>query len=163
MSRTHYARASLSFASAEIDLMREADIAAALEIERSSNPHPWTREHFDDALRAGYLCLIARDQDAIVGFAIVRFLVDDAELLLIAVAPSTRRSGVATLLLNSVLDRISNAGKSPLHLEVRASNSGAIAFYEARKFTRTGLRKNYYPNGMHGNQREDALLMQLAL
>lgn len=163
MSQTHYARASLSFASAEIDLIREGDIAEVLDIERSSNPHPWTREHFEDALRSGYLCLIAREQGLIVGFAIVRFLVDDAELLLIAVHPSSRRSGVATLLLNSVIDRIASAGKSPLHLEVRAGNVGAIAFYESRKFVRTGLRKNYYPNGVHGNQREDALLMQLAL
>ncbi len=163
MNQAHRAPAALSFASAEIDLMREPDVDAVLEIELSSNPHPWTRDHFVDALRSGYLCLIAREQSVIVGFAIVRLLVDDAELLLIAVEPSARRGGVATLLLNSVLDRLASTGKSPLHLEVRASNSNAISFYESRKFVRTGLRKNYYPNGVHGNQREDALLMQLAL
>jgi [ribosomal protein S18]-alanine N-acetyltransferase len=48
-------------------------------------------------------------------------------------------------------------------LEVRAGNHTAIAFYEARGFVRSGLRKNYYPNGVLGNQREDALLMQKAL
>lgn len=151
---------SLSFATAEIMLMREDDIAHALEIERKSNPHPWTREHFEEALRSGYLCMVAREEVGMVGFAIARTLVDDAELLLIAVDPMARRSGLATLLLNALLDRLRHAGKSPLHLEVRASNHGALAFYEARKFVRTGLRKNYYPNGVLGNQREDAVLMQ---
>jgi [ribosomal protein S18]-alanine N-acetyltransferase len=154
---------SLSFTSAEIALMREDDLDRIVDIERRSNPHPWTREHFEDALRSGYLCLTARERDDIVGFVISRVLVDDAELLLIAVRPEARRNGCATALLHTLVDRLRDVNKSPLHLEVRASNTGAIAFYEARGFARSGLRKNYYPNGVLGNQREDAVLMQAAL
>ncbi|MGL4229955.1 MAG: ribosomal protein S18-alanine N-acetyltransferase [Casimicrobium sp.] len=151
---------SLVFATADIALMNESDIDAVLDIERRSNPHPWTREHFEDALRSGYLCLVAKENNAVVGFAVARVLVDDAELLLIAVSPEQRRNGCATLLLNTLILRMRDIDKSPLHLEVRASNTSAIAFYEARNFSRTGLRKNYYPNGVLGNQREDAVLMQ---
>jgi [ribosomal protein S18]-alanine N-acetyltransferase len=167
---------SLSFAAVDIDLAREDDLDALLDVERRSNPHPWTREHFEDALRSGYLCYVAREatnatnatnaaqvEGQVVGFAIARVLVDDAELLLIAVHPSHRRSGCATLLLNALAARLVDNAKSPLHLEVRASNTSAIAFYEARGFSRSGLRKNYYPNGVLGNQREDALLMQKVL
>jgi ribosomal-protein-alanine N-acetyltransferase len=154
---------TLSFAEVSVTLMREADIDAVVEIERRSNPHPWTREHMENALRCGYLCLVARERMAIVGFAITRVLVDDAELLLIAVSPDVRRSGVATTLLNELVARLKEIGKTPLHLEVRASNDGAIVFYEARGFARSGLRKNYYPNGVLGNQREDAILMQRSL
>ncbi len=153
----------LSFATVDVALARENDIDAMLEVERRSNPHPWTRAHFEDALRSGYLCYVARDRTCSVGFAVARILVDDAELLLIAVDPSHRRSGCATLLLNTLVTRLAEIAKSPLHLEVRASNASAIAFYEARGFLRSGLRKNYYPNGVLGNQREDALLMQKVL
>lgn len=153
----------LSFAPVDIALMREDDLDTIIEIERRSNPHPWTEAHFRNALRAGYLCLVARENNVAVGFLIARALVDDAELLLIAVLPQTRRNGCATTLLNALIARLKELGKSPLHLEVRAGNREAIAFYEARQFRRTGLRKNYYPNGVLGNQREDALLMQRPL
>jgi ribosomal-protein-alanine acetyltransferase len=154
---------SLTFATAVVKLMQERDIDAVLDIERRSNPHPWTREHFENALRLGYLCFVTSENDRIVGFAIARVLVDDAELLLIAVAPEQRRGGCATLLLNTLIERMREIDKSPLHLEVRASNESAIAFYEARQFVRSGLRKGYYPNGVPGNLREDAVLMQRAV
>jgi [ribosomal protein S18]-alanine N-acetyltransferase len=150
----------LHFANAEITLMREHDLDHIVELERRSNPFPWTREHFESALRGGYLCLVARDDSAIIGFAITRMLVDDAELLLIAVHPNHRRGGNASALLDAVLSRLKDSGKTPLHLEVRESNVTAITFYEARGFARSGLRKHYYPNGTLGNQREHALLMQ---
>lgn len=154
---------TLSFAAVSLALMRETDIDAVVDIERRSNPHPWTRDHLENALRSGYLCLVARDRSLIVGFAIARVLVDDAELLLIAVSPDARRGGVATTLLNELAAKLCDVGKTPLHLEVRASNEGAIRFYEARGFFRSGVRKNYYPNGVLGNQREDAILMQRKL
>jgi [ribosomal protein S18]-alanine N-acetyltransferase len=164
---------TLSFAAMEISVARERDIDALLDVEQRSNPHPWTRQHFANALRDGYLCFVARvpssaaDADrgdgTIVGFAIARALVDDAELLLIAVHPAYRRTGCATQLMITLTARLSEISKTPLHLEVRISNASAIAFYEARGFTRSGLRKNYYPNGVLGNQREDALLMQKVL
>jgi ribosomal-protein-alanine acetyltransferase len=154
---------SLTFSNATVELMRDTDIATVLDIERRSNPHPWTQQNFIDAFRTGYLCLVAREQDRIVGFAIVRTLIDDAELLLIAVSPEVRRGGCATALLIDIKARMQALAKSPLHIEVRASNVGAIAFYEARGFIRVGLRKNYYPSGVLGNQREDALLMSLLL
>jgi ribosomal-protein-alanine acetyltransferase len=154
---------ALSFATAQIGLLYEDDLDDVVGIERRCNSHPWTREHFEDALRSGYLCLVAREQQRIIGFAIARVLVDDAELLLIAVEPNHRRGGCASLLLQTLIERLQANEKSPLHLEVRASNEGAIAFYEARQFVRSGLRKNYYPNGVLGNQREDAVLMQRAV
>jgi [ribosomal protein S18]-alanine N-acetyltransferase len=154
---------TLSFASADIALMREDELDHIVEIERRGNPHPWTREHFEEALRAGYLSIVAHQDGIAIGFAIARVLVDDAELLLISVHPNHRRNGSASLLLTALNERLRELGKSPLHLEVRASNTSAIAFYNARGFSRSGLRKNYYPNGVLGNQREDAVLMQLAL
>mgnify|MGYP001198515825 CR=1 FL=1 len=153
----------LSFSTAVVDLMRADDLPVVMEIERRSNSHPWTDRNFQDALASGYLCLVAREQQHICGFAVARLLLDEAELLLIAVLPEQRRQGVAILLWNELSHRLSASGARVVHLEVRASNQSAQAFYASRGFVQTGMRPKYYPNGAHDGEREDAWLMQVQL
>jgi ribosomal-protein-alanine acetyltransferase len=153
----------LSFSTATIELLRIDDLPSVLDIERRSNSHPWTERNFHDALNSGYLCLIARDDVCICGFAIARLLLDEAELLLIAVSPESRRQGVAGLLWNEMNERLHTNGARLLHLEVRESNAGAQAFYTARGLVQSGRRKRYYPSGAHGGEREDAVLMHGAI
>lgn len=154
---------ALSFATATIALMQPEDVPAVIEIERQSNSHPWTERNFQDAIASGYLSLVAREHGQVCAFAIVRKLVDDAELLLIAVTPNERRQGVAALLWIELAHRLRAAGACIVHLEVRASNAPAQSFYASRGFARIGVRKNYYPNGIHASDREDAILMQVTL
>ena len=143
--------------------MREDDLPEVLDIERQSNSHPWTERNFQDALTSGYLCLTAREHRRLCGFAVARLLLDEAELLLIAVTPAGRRQGVAALLWNDLAHRLYASGARTVHLEVRASNQGAQAFYASRGFVRTGVRRKYYPSGSHDGEREDAWLMQVPL
>ena len=154
---------SLSFATATIALMQQEDIPWVIEIERKSNSHPWTERNFRDAMASGYLSLIAREHRQVCAFAIARTLVDEAELLLIAVTPSERRQGVAALLWIELAQRLRIAGAATVFLEVRASNAPARSFYASRGLVQTGVRKNYYPNGAHDGDREDAILMQVTL
>ena len=154
---------SLSFATATIALMQPEDLPAVIEIERQSNSHPWTERNFRDTMSSGYLSLVAREHGQVCAFAIARTLVDEAELLLIAVTPSERRQGVAALLWIELAQRLRMAGATQVFLEVRASNGPARGFYSSRGFTEIGVRKNYYPNGAHHGDREDAVLMRLAL
>jgi ribosomal-protein-alanine acetyltransferase len=154
---------TLSFATATVGLMQSDDIEAVVEIERQSNSHPWTARNFDDAIKSGYLSLVARENGLVCAFAVARTLVDEAELLLIAVAPGQRRQGVAGLLWIELAQRLCINGATRTFLEVRASNLPARRFYASRGFIDVGMRKNYYPNGVHGGAREDAVLMQVAL
>ena len=154
---------TLSFSAATVALMREDDLPEVLDIERQSNSHPWTERNFQDALASGYLCLTAREQRHICGFAVARLLLDEAELLLIAVAPAGRRQGVAALLWNELTQRLYTSGARTVHLEVRASNQGAQACYISRGFVQTGIRRKYYPSGSRDGEREDAWLMQVPL
>ncbi len=154
---------TLSFSDAAVALMREDDLPEVLDIERQSNSHPWTERNFQDALTSGYLCLTAREHRRLCGFAVARLLLDEAELLLIAVTPAGRRQGVAALLWNDLAHRLYASGARTVHLEVRASNQGAQAFYASRGFVRTGMRRKYYPSGSHDGEREDAWLMQVPL
>ena len=154
---------SLSFATATIALMQPEDLPAVIEIERQSNSHPWTERNFRDTMSSGYLSLVAREHGQVCAFAIARTLVDEAELLLIAVTPSERRQGVAALLWIELAQRLLIAGATKIFLEVRASNAPARSFYTSRGFIQIGVRKNYYPNGAHDGDREDAILMQVPL
>ena len=154
---------SLNFATTTIALMQPQDLPAVIEIERQSNSHPWTERNFQDAMTSGYLSLVARDRGEICAFAIARGVVDEAELLLIAVTPSERRHGVAALLWTEMAQRLKIAGATKIFLEVRASNVPARSFYASRGFSQVGVRKNYYPNGVHNGDREHAVQMQVTL
>ena len=154
---------TLSFATATIALMQPEDFPAVIEIERKSNSHPWTERNFHDAMTSGYLSLVAREHGHVCAFAIARTLVDEAELLLIAVTPSERRQGVAALIWNELAQRLRVAGAKKIFLEVRATNAPARGFYASRGLSQIGVRKNYYPNGILDGDREDAVLMQATL
>ncbi len=151
------------FATATIAMMQPKHLPTVIEIERQSNSHPWTERNFQDALISGYLSLVACENSEVVAFAIARTLVDEAELLLIAVTPGQRRRGVAARLWTEFAQRLHEAGATKVFLEVRASNLPARSFYASRGLLQVGLRKSYYPNGIHGGDREDAILMQVPL
>ncbi|RZM33534.1 MAG: GNAT family N-acetyltransferase, partial [Sphingomonas sp.] len=81
--------------------------------------------------------------DEPAGFALVRSVADEAELLLLAVDPSFRRRGVATALLRGIVDDGRAGGVADLHLEVRAGND-AVRLYTAHGFAKVGERRGYY-------------------
>ena len=104
----------------------------------------WTRSQCLGVLAMpGVWLTLARVEGGIAGFALSRAVLDEAELLLLAVSPSARRRGVGSALLRSVIAEARGHGIVRLHLEVRAGNS-AIALYDAAGFAKTGERRAYY-------------------
>lgn len=126
-----------------------ASDAALLEriMETAFDPRfgeAWTKSQCVGILAMpGVWLTLARVGDAVAGFALSRAIMDEAELLLIAVEPSHRRAGVGTALLRSVVAEGETRGVARLHLEVRANNP-AIALYAANGFRRIGVRRGYY-------------------
>ena len=106
----------------------------------------WTRAQCIGILAMpGVWLTLARVEGVVVGFALSRAIMDEAELLLIAVDPAHGRGGVGAALLRSVIAECSVRGVARLHLEVRANNP-AIALYTAHGFGHEGVRRNYYRN-----------------
>ncbi len=91
----------------------------------------------------GVWLTLARDGAAVVGFALARVTVREAELLLLAVRRGSQGKGVGRLLLNRFVSDASERGAEQLHLEVRDGN-GAMKLYEGEGFREVGRRKNYY-------------------
>lgn len=121
----------------------------------------WTRSQCAGILpMAGVALFLARDPASHVtrGFSLLRAVADEAELLLIAVAPSAQRRGVGRALVDHFVAYARSCGATRLHLEVREGN-GAIGLYRAAGFELAGRRRDYY-RGASGQY--DALTLLLA-
>ena len=137
--------------------MEENDLEKVLEIERSSNPVPWTEKNFLDCLKKDYYCLVQEYQGQFSGFSITSFSLDEAHLLNIGVASKVRKIGLGTNLLDKLELAAKAMGCKKVVLEVRKSNISAINLYKKNKFKQVGLRKDYYRSSSN-YQKEDALL-----
>jgi ribosomal-protein-alanine N-acetyltransferase len=104
----------------------------------------WTRNQALGVMAMpGVRLTLAMLDDEPAGFALVRSVADEAELLLLAVDPTYRRRGVATALLRGIVDDGRAGGVADLHLEVRAGND-AVRLYTAHGFAKVGERRGYY-------------------
>ena len=112
----------------------------------------WTRSQCAGILPMnGVSLILARDGGPQpVGFSLFRTVADEAELLLLAVAPDHQGRGVGRLLLEEVVGQARRAGAARVHLEVRDGN-GAVDMYRSAGFEPAGHRRNYY-RGADGHQ-----------
>jgi len=104
----------------------------------------------------GVWLTLAREGDAVTGFALARLVADEAELLLLAVKPAGQRRGIGRILLEHFEDEAAARGAARLHLEVREGNH-ALSLYEQAGFELVGRRRDYY-SGQKGD-RYDALTL----
>lgn len=102
---------------------------------------------------------LARDGEDVIGFALARIVVKEAELLLLAVRSGHRGRGVGQILLRRFADIATSRGATRLHLEVRDGNR-AVSLYTKAGFAQVGRRRNYY-RGRDG-QVYDALTLARA-
>jgi ribosomal-protein-alanine N-acetyltransferase len=130
-----------------------SDLPQVIGIERRSFPTPWSLAMFVLELsKQSGVCLAATREDKIVGYLICSRYDRVWHLMNIAVEPSARRQGLATMLLGEMLDRAGH--EESYTLEVRASNAPAIVLYERFGFRSAGTRPRYY-----SDTGEDALIM----
>ena len=138
-----------------------ADLAAVMRVmEDSFDPafgEAWTAPQCAGLLpMAGVWLSLAREGEAVVGFALARVVGGEAELLLLAVGRSSRRRGVGQMLLDRFASVAASKGAEQLHLEVREGNH-AVSLYRRNGYCEVGRRRNYY-NGRDG-QLFDALTL----
>ncbi|WP_171304543.1 ribosomal protein S18-alanine N-acetyltransferase [Acinetobacter proteolyticus] len=138
-----------------IRLMQENDLERVTAIERLVQTHPWSRQQFQESL-ASYQCTVYEQANQVVGFCILQPVLDEANLLLMAIDPSQQGKGLGYKLLDESIQQLKN-NPIQIFLEVRESNTAAIGLYEKIGFHQIDLRKNYYPNP--DGSREHAVIM----
>ncbi|QLG87109.1 ribosomal protein S18-alanine N-acetyltransferase [Chitinibacter bivalviorum] len=121
-----------------------ADVAALADLDEETNPHPWTGKQWLDSLEQ-HECFGAWQGEHLSGFIVCMATLDEAEVLLIAVAPQYQRQNIGSKLLAYAEATLVREGVQQLFLEVRHSNQGARAFYRQHGWQENGVRKNYYP------------------
>ena len=139
-----------------VEPMRLEDVAAVHEIERLSFSTPWPAYAFEQELRGNRLAryVVARAGDAVVGFAGLWLMVDEAHITTFSVHPDWRRQGIGRQLLLSLAEIAIGIPARRMTLEVRVSNEAAQDLYRAFGFEVTGRRPRYYTD-----DHEDALVM----
>jgi ribosomal-protein-alanine N-acetyltransferase len=135
-----------------------ADLPQVIAIERRAFPTPWSLAMFVLELsKPSSICLAAVEPGRsrtgrLLGYLICSRYADVWHLMNVAVDPPERRRGIATALLDRLLEQ---AGPNESYtLEVRPSNPSAIALYERFGFRSAGTRPRYYRD-----TGEDALIM----
>ena len=91
----------------------------------------------------GVWLTLAREREAVIGFALARAVAEEAELLLLAVRRPMQGRGVGKMLLERFTEQARERGAKRVHLEVREGNH-AVKLYEEFGFTLVGRRRNYY-------------------
>jgi [ribosomal protein S18]-alanine N-acetyltransferase len=136
--------------------MCEEDLEAVVAIEVASFSHPWTRRHFLDELDSPYgFPLVALTPDGCVaGYLCLKLVLDEAEILEVAVSSPLRGQGVGRTMIEKALAFCRVRGGALVSLEVRVDNDAAITLYRRLGFREIGRRKGYYDNGV------DAIVME---
>jgi ribosomal-protein-alanine N-acetyltransferase len=136
--------------------MRRRDLREVMEVERRVFPEPWSHAVFASelALRRGRRYRTARIGHALVGYAGMMFVDEEAHVTTIGVAEDHRRRGIATTLLVDGLRHAAGHGMCQVSLEVAAGNEAAQSLYRRFGFVPVGIRRKYYPL-----TQEDALVM----
>jgi len=136
--------------------MQLADLAQIHRIEVQAYPYPWTERIFRDCLNSDYQCWVLKLRGEIIAYGVMSVAANEAHILNICVAPDWQGLGHGRRLLHRLLDLARWHLATRVFLEVRPSNSSAIALYRSEDFSEIGRRPHYYPSD---TVREDALVM----
>ncbi|MCT4705339.1 ribosomal protein S18-alanine N-acetyltransferase [Enterobacteriaceae bacterium H11S18] len=136
------------------------DLPAAYVIEQRSHAFPWSEKTFASNQGERYFNLRLDVDGNMAAFAVTQVVLDEATLFNIAVDPAWQRRGLGRQLLEHLIRELEAKDVFTLWLEVRASNTAAIALYESLGFNEATIRRNYYPTK---EGREDAIIMALPL
>jgi ribosomal-protein-alanine N-acetyltransferase len=129
------------------------DCGAMADIHADGFAHDWSAEDLAGLMRQqGVFALIARRANVLgtrsaVGFVLVRHVLDEAEILTIAVSPSQQGRGIGRKLMDAAFRRLYHDRVASVFLEVDAGNPPALALYRRLGFEQVGERKAYYAIG----------------
>ena len=137
----------------------EEDVQYIAEIEAKTFSDAWTEKSVQDTFgQKQAFITVAENEGKVVGYCIIYYVMDEAEIARIAISEDVRRQGVGNGLLHYTCECCREKQIERLLLDVRESNEGAIAFYQKYGFQTDGMRKHFYEM-----PKENAVLMSMSL
>ena len=139
-----------------IEKMNDSHVSQVAQLEAICFSDPWSEKSVASELTNKLaLWLVVVEDDRVAGYIGSQTVLDETDMMNVAVHPDFRRQGVGEALIIQLVEYLKAMGSHCLTLEVRASNAPAIHLYEKLGFCEIGRRKNYYRN-----PREDALILR---
>ena len=136
--------------------MNADHVCPVAELEKLCFSDPWSENSVASELKNKLsLWLVALEENTVVGYIGSQTVIDETDMMNVAVHPDHRRKGIAKALVCALVEELKAAGSRCLTLEVRASNEPAKTLYEKLGFQQVGRRPNYYRN-----PKEDALILR---
>ena len=122
------------------------DVESLMAVEKESpEAAKWSKESYlQHSKDSGAVFLVTEEGGKITGFLVGRVVGDQGEVFNLAVKQGHRHLGRGKALISKAAEEFESRGVKNVYLEVRESNTGAIAFYEGQGFAKTGRRKGYY-------------------
>lgn len=126
----------------DIRPLSSEDAPAASTIHKASFETGWSAQalglHIADDLALGIY------DGALIGFILMKFAGDQADILTIAIESKARQKGLGRALLTSAENHAAQRGISIMFLEVAEDNHAAIALYSRAGYQPIGKRPAYY-------------------
>lgn len=136
--------------------MNENHVASVAALEKICFSDPWSEKsvasELDNELS---LWLVAMEGETLTGYVGSQSVMDEADMMNVAVVPKYRRQGIAEALILALITALKERNVKSLTLEVRASNESAQKLYEKLGFSQVGRRPKYYYHPT-----EDALILR---
>ena len=115
----------------------------------------WSYDVLEDELECdnSYVIVAKNSENIIVGFAGLKVILDEANIMNIVVKKDFRHNGIVSILLDDLINYSKKLNLKTITLEVNENNLSAIRLYDKFSFDRLGIRKKYY------NGESDAIIM----
>ena len=131
-----------------LERLSRADAPAIARVHKEGFSRPWSPAEFADLIDQptvfGFAARQVGDKAGLAGFVLARLVIDEGEILTVAVARAHRREGLGRELMDAVMRQLHSDRASHLLLEVDETNVAALALYRKLGFGEVGKRKNYY-------------------
>ncbi len=125
--------------------IEEKHLASVAELEKACFGRPWSEEALRTLISENGIGFAAVTENGrVVSYAGMVMSLYDGDITDVATLPLFRRRGLSEAVMSEVLRFAEDRGLEAVALEVRASNSAAIALYEKLGFSIEGKRKNFY-------------------
>ena len=134
------------------------DIADIVAIRKAVGEDDWSLFSINQLLANDYKAIVAKDGRTTQGFIIFNQVLESAEIISIAVDPNFQKQGIATLLMQHLIDNDVKKETKEIFLEVACDNRPAINLYTKIGFKKVGTRPKYY---LRNESRIDAYIMKI--
>lgn len=134
--------------------MKLSDLEKIEDILTTDFDDFWNKKVLEEELSSSSSkYIVAKSDDEIIGFAGIKIVLDEVDIMNIVTKKNYRRQGIGCLLLKNLITISKSLNAKSITLEVNENNSNAIDLYTKYNFQKIGVRKNYYKN-------ESAIIMK---